>query len=175
MARKTKNRTSDSGEVSINMTPMIDCTFLLIIFFILTTQIVDAGIESIVTAKPLEPTLEVPDPTAEQPANQVIVNVVSKEDPGKIIWTPQGPNGKLAYTDEISHYSVNGERIETSEVNSKLRKILEDRKEEAIEAGFDEFFIQIRADARLPYRNVSRVFEVARKAGYEKMRLTAAE
>jgi len=46
MPRK-KHRGSDTGSVSMNMTPMIDIVFQLIIFFLLTSQFQQLEIEDV--------------------------------------------------------------------------------------------------------------------------------
>lgn len=46
MGRFRESSNDDSGEVGIDLTPMIDCVFILLIFFIVTTTFVEeSGVE----------------------------------------------------------------------------------------------------------------------------------
>jgi len=174
MARNRSRRSSGTGAVTINMTPMIDCTFLLIIFFILTTQIVNADVEKIVGPQSKEPQAEKPEKKKETPLNIAIINVVSSEKVEGLEWSENGLVGKndSDKARQISHYSISGERIESHALKTRLPVILEEKKEIAKKAGYEELILQVRGDARLPYSYVSAVFLAANRAGIKKMNLT---
>ena len=59
-----------TGVVSINMTPMIDCVFNLLIFFVLTAQFVKLEIEDVVL--PISTTAEFKDYTEYK---NIIINI----------------------------------------------------------------------------------------------------
>ena len=175
MARNNKRR-SGSGAVTINMTPMIDCTFLLIIFFILTTQIVKDGIDKIIVPKPMSPHMAKSE-DKDVPPNVAIVNVVASEKVGDKSWTVGGLQGSSDPDEarQISHYSISGERIKSYAIKTRLPVILKEKQEKAKKAGYDELVLQVRGDAGLPYIYVSAVFNAASRAGVVKMNLTATE
>jgi biopolymer transport protein ExbD len=75
-----KMKSSGSGAVSFNMTPMIDITFNLLIFFVLTAQFVVLEIEDVV----LPPSMmaEVKDYTTYR---NVVVNVCHPDQPAIVV------------------------------------------------------------------------------------------
>ncbi len=77
---------ADESATEIDMTPLIDCVFLLILFFLLTTQMV-AQIEEVELPIALE-TREPPKGLADKP---LVINVVpgNQEDVGEIRFSGQ--------------------------------------------------------------------------------------
>ena len=71
---------SGSGAVSFNMTPMIDITFNLLIFFVLTAQFVVLEIEDVVLPPSL--TAELKDYTSYR---NVVVNICHPEQPAIVV------------------------------------------------------------------------------------------
>ena len=49
-----ESRVRGHAVIGINLTPMIDCTFQLIIFFILSTQLANRDLEKILLHRPVE-------------------------------------------------------------------------------------------------------------------------
>jgi len=122
------------GTVSVNMTPMIDMVFNLLIFFILTSQFAQLETEEVVL--PLSTTATTKDYTE---FRNVVINIVNKDGAGEIIvfrrpFTPQ----------ELTEHLV--------ELNSKVSE--EGRQMNVI----------LRADADVPYEDVARVMLAAGKA-----------
>ncbi len=151
-----------SGEVSINLTPMIDCTFLLIIFFILTAQIVSQQLPDVQL-----PTLmkaETEERTGENPPNQIIVNVLSAHDDPKAAQRAILPG-------EAWRYKVGLETVNVGDV-THLEEIFRRRSENAKAKGFKEIFVEIRADSRVNYGAVAPVMMAAAQAEIEKMNIT---
>jgi len=158
-----------AGDVSLNMTPMIDCVFQLIIFFVLATQAASAALSKVELARPHK-SQSIPSEEVESP-NRVIINVVSKD--------PEGKSADMMEAAEADRYEVMKERIEVGDVE-KLVEIIQRRKAEAVEAGSiteknmeEEFFIEIRADKRVNYQYVAPVIKAGVEAGIRKMNLTA--
>jgi len=82
-------KASGQGVVSVNMTPMIDMVFNLLIFFILTSQFAQLETEEVVL--PLSTTATTKDYTE---FFNVVINIVNKDGAGEIIllrqpYTPQ--------------------------------------------------------------------------------------
>jgi len=136
------------------MTPLIDCTLQLIIFFILTSQIASRALVS----------LELPRPHQSQAAHQprhrhrMIVNVVSAAD--------TDPRGDPA---RASRYEIGGVRLGLDEVGrleSELRR-------RAGKSSDPRFSLRLRADRRVEYRYILPVIEAASRAGIRKMEITA--
>lgn len=68
------------ARISANLTPMIDLTFLLIVFFILVSQITDRERVAVALPRPSEPASAAPtDP------RRTVVNIVPREDAPAII------------------------------------------------------------------------------------------
>ncbi len=70
-----------SGDVGFNMTPLIDCTFLLIIFFVLTSQIASDSLAMLELPRPFA-SMAVSNDRRE--VRRLIVNVLSAEEEGLV-------------------------------------------------------------------------------------------
>lgn len=162
MARK---RIIGSGLGDINMTPMIDCTFQLIIFFILTAQM--AGEQ----AKVL-----VPEPQASQAISaeegtitpgRVTVNVV-----GRCGDQEEDRDSFLAM--QAKHYQVGAEIISLDDT-PRLVQILTERLLLAKKEGVKEkdFYVEIRGDKDVAFSEIEPVLRAAAAAKIRKMSITA--
>jgi biopolymer transport protein ExbD len=76
MARKKKSNTGD--EATLNMTPMIDCVFQLIIFFMICSRITDSELEIVKLPSASEATA---DKNPEK--KRLIVNIMAPNKDGK--------------------------------------------------------------------------------------------
>jgi biopolymer transport protein ExbD len=159
-----------AGEVTLNMTPMIDCVFQLIIFFVLATQAASAALAKVKLSRP-HASQAIPSKDIESP-NRVIVNVVSKaasKAPGEVLDPMTAA--------EADRYEVMKERIEVGDIE-RLVEVIKDRRARAKselgeKAAEKDFFIEIRADKRINYRFVSPVIKAGVAAGVTRMSLTA--
>ncbi len=145
------NTNRPSGDVSFNMTPLIDCTFLLIVFFILASQMASKALSQLQLHKPVESQAIVP----AQVPERVIVNVVTTDE--------------AETSSRASHYEIDGVAISLDRVDI-LRAELNRR---LLRAGEAEFFIEIRADSRIWYGDVFPVMSAATDAGIAKLNITA--
>ena len=94
MARR--NISHDPVEAHVNLTPMIDVTFQLIIFFMLVTELANLALAHVVLA--IAPHSEVPEGTGEV-HGQLIINISHTEDnEGKISF---GGGDELTGTKEL--------------------------------------------------------------------------
>ncbi len=142
--------------VGFNMTPMIDCTFQLIIFFMLVTQMVSADYVQ----------MDLPDPVGSRgdkldEPNKVIINIVPHSD--RKIAANRSLSGRC------KEYSLGILRI-TKGDKEKLKRVLmkahRDSKRRA------DFVVELRADQDLHYNQITPVLEAVRDAQLEKLRIT---
>ena len=166
---KVFNTKAPAGDVSFNVVPLVDCAFLMILFFILTSQISSSSIVQLDLPKPTHSSAV--DPDAEN-QSQIIVNVVSAEK-------PVGPNGDpvkaLVGSGLCKEYSINGLSIAPDEdaqkkIASMIRQaVAEDKAKGKV---VKEFFVVIRGDQRVAFSNFLPVFAAAADAGVSKMNIT---
>ena len=138
MAR-TKRRGAGTGAVSMNMTPMIDIVFQLLIFFILTSQFQQLEIEQVVL--PMSIAAEPKDPFQ---YSNVIINVVKPDNPEAIVMGQP-----------VDYRVIDGD--------NELSKLLKDRKARAIESG-QKLNVILRADEMICYEVVASVMLAAGRA-----------
>ncbi|MCX5654088.1 MAG: biopolymer transporter ExbD, partial [Planctomycetota bacterium] len=101
-----------TGVVSVNMTPMIDMVFNLLIFFILTSQFVKLEVETVVL--PPSSTATTKDYTS---FRNVVINVVNRDGAGEVIVF-----GKVMQLDELTdHLKGLKESAEGQQMNVILR------------------------------------------------------
>ncbi len=154
-----KQRDNEPEDLSINMTPMIDCVFQLIIFFILAGQ---AASQSLARVELYEPIQSQALKWDEEYANRVIVNVPSMiEDPNNT-----GPMSTQARA-----YMIQGREYEVGDTEA-LVELFEQLYAPHKEQG-DEYFVEIRADYRVQYDQVSPILYAAAVAEIRKMNITA--
>jgi len=139
MARKKHVGT---GTVSMNMTPMIDIVFQLLIFFVLTTQFQQLEIEQVIL--PMSIAAEPKDPFKYR---NVIINVVNPDYPEVIVMGQRMDYRVLAVDNELSAY-------------------LKERKAGTIEGG-EKLNVILRADEMICYEVVASVMLAAGRAEIE--------
>jgi biopolymer transport protein ExbD len=155
-----------SAELSINMTPMIDVVFQLIIFFILASQFASKEISPLTPPAPHEPRAIKEEKIKER---RVVVNVLSKEDP------QYKKEGEEVLPGELAWYEIYRERIAGPNAFDEMRQIIQDHYEAAKKAERKDFHVEIRADWRVNYLHVARVMQAAGDAGVEKAYITVRE
>jgi len=153
------------AEVAFNMTPMIDVTFQLIIFFMLVTQIVSSEYVQMDLPKPHENLAE-----KLEEKTKVIVNV-----------RPYGPRAKKRHDGLSLGYSIGTKKIKKGDVQG-LSALLKRARQQAVARGgneaekqqiHDDFAVEIRADRTMHYQEVLPVLEAVQDAEIVKMRITA--
>jgi biopolymer transport protein ExbD len=156
MAKKKKMET---GVTEFNMTPMIDVTFQLIIFFILVGQIASEDLAPLIPPEPVKS-------LAAEPSTEynIIVNVASEAG--------DDPNAMPIKAHSAKKWYVRGEELEVSddkalvdELKKWLQTVPADKQSLAC--------IEIRSDKRVFYQDVEYVLLAAGKAGIQKMNITA--
>jgi len=145
-------RREASGTVSFNMTPMIDCTFQLIIFFVLGGQIASSTLASVELHRPREsqavPTERLTEPRA-------IVSVLAA--------------GDAAAPGAARCYEIDGRMVPIGDAD-QLADILAVRK---TAVGGEEFCVEIRADHRVAYGQIEPIIDAARRCGISELNMTA--
>jgi len=123
----------------MNMTPLIDIVFQLIIFFVLTAQFQQLEIEQVVL--PMSIAAEPKDPFQ---YSNVIINVVNPDNPEVIVMGQP-----------VNYLVIEGD--------NELSSLLKDRKARAIESG-QELNVILRADEMICYEVVASVMLAAGRA-----------
>ena len=148
-----------AGDVSFNVVPLVDCAFLMILFFILTSQLSSSGAR-----------INLPKPEQSQGvkaeesklADKVIVSIVSAESADGTL-SPDQPGA-------AKEYQINNQPIALMD-NKLLVDTLKARRSEAIAQGVKDFFVVIRGDWRVRYSDVAPVMVAAGQAGIPKMNI----
>jgi len=151
-----------SGDVEFNMTPLIDCTFLLIIFFILTSAVLSKALAEVKLHRPLDSQALEPKEMPESP-NRTIVNVVS------MAAVQAGLSVRSAQAKE---YMILGDSIDVGD-RAGLIRMFKAHQKKAKDKGFKGFYVEIRADARVNFGAVRPVMLAAARAGIPRMNITA--
>ncbi len=158
MAKSLIYERTYSGDVGFNMTPMIDCTFQLIIFFILAGQAASLSLARLDLHRP-EQSQAIPSEEIETP-KKVIVNVLAHDG-------DKDPNPALL--GKASRYEIDGMAIQVSDTR-QLVKILTTRRKAA---GAEKFHVEIRADHRVSFGDVRPVMRAAADAKVVNISITA--
>ena len=127
---------SSQEEVTINLTPLIDIVFLLLIFFMVSTTF---SKESQLRIRLPDAS---PDSEVEQRPSRLVVAITKSGD-----YSIRGPN------ESTGHHLLSRERSVLAEAMAKGAQ------------GTDELVVVIRADRNTPHEAVVRVMDVARKLG----------
>jgi len=123
-------------EVTINLTPLIDIVFLLLIFFMVSTTF---SKESQLRIRLPDAS---PDSEVEQRPSRLVVAITKSGD-----YSIRGPN------ESTGHHLLSRERSVLAQAMAKGAQ------------GTDELVVVIRADRNTPHEAVVRVMDVARKLG----------
>ena len=127
---------SSQEEVTINLTPLIDIVFLLLIFFMVSTTF---SKESQLRIRLPDAS---PDSEVEQRPSRLVVAITKSGD-----YSIRGPN------ESAGHHLLSRERSVLAQAMAKGAQ------------GTDELVVVIRADRKTPHEAVVRVMDVARKLG----------
>jgi len=147
-----------SGEVSFNMTPMIDIIFNLVIFFMLISQFQQLEIEDVVL--PIAEAAKVMDYSEYR---NIVINILEPETPGgvaRVVVMGHDMDVMRPYTRPDGSQTVGGELTEKLvDMTSRVER--------------GQLNIILRADAEVPYEDVARVMLAAGAAGIEGWWVTA--
>ncbi|MBI5723520.1 MAG: biopolymer transporter ExbD [Planctomycetes bacterium] len=157
-----KKKRGSPGEVGFNYTPLIDVTFNIIIFFILTTEIAEANLAQV---------------TPPYPADSVAHGRVAGENHCTVNIVVKNPDSKdTEGAGEAKEYQIDGEPIPLGDVERLSQEFKSRQANWQRPAGASkdaEFYIEVRGDERVRYDAVAPVLLAAAKAQIKKMTLTA--
>lgn len=153
--------TRGRASIGFNMTPMIDCTFQLILFFMLTTQMASAEYVDMEVPKPHQSIGREIEPDGK--SLEVLVSVAPYSR-GEIA---QDKTGTLK--GDVKFFQLGTLRIKPEQ---KDRLILELKRIKRREAKDREMIVEIRADRSIEYGLVEPVLRAITAAEIGKMRLT---
>ncbi len=169
MARTSVFKTDrPAGEVSFNVVPLVDVAFLMILFFILTSQMASNETTVLELPKPADSVAQ--DVSKKAAEDKVIVNIVSAEE-------GEGLTGDSGKAGQASRYVINGLSIHVGD-RDELAEIFKAKRAQAQAAGgrkaWDDFSVIIRGDWRVSYSEVQPVLLAALDAGIPKLNITAS-
>ncbi|MEX1025631.1 MAG: biopolymer transporter ExbD [Planctomycetota bacterium] len=156
------NKADAKTEMEMDMTPMIDVVFLLIIFFMIITDLTQQDLEVLKLPVAHAATPDKPDPKLVRP----VVNIL---DTGKMI------------VKQETKYDPENPDLAVMEAYLSDQARLMDRAHFNKEAGTGPLIpdnpLLIRADRNAPFKYVQKVMELCGKKGIEiwKLELAAAE
>ncbi|MDG2077105.1 MAG: biopolymer transporter ExbD [Arenicellales bacterium] len=131
---------SPQEEVTINLTPLIDIVFLLLIFFMVSTTF---SKESQLRIRLPDAS---PDAEVEQRPSRLVVAITASGD-----YSIRGPN------ESTGHHLLSRERSVLAQAMAKAKA--------KVAQGADDLVVVIRADRKTPHEAVVRAMDVARKLG----------
>lgn len=154
-----KSRAGKTGpaDISFNMTPMIDCVFQLLIFFMLTTQMASADFVNMKVPKPEWSQARKP-----VEANKAVVNVV--------------PYSRSEIEEDSTRkglakeYKLGSLVIETNNVGKLVTEL---KKARRTSQDPKEFVVELRADKNIRYDRIEPVLRAMQEAELGKMYITA--
>ena len=138
-------------EVELDMTPMIDCVFQLIIFFMLVTEMVSQDISQLTLPSAQQ---AIPDDTP--PPNRLTVNVLQKPKDGQYVDT----------------FEVKRKPLSLQQLNEEVLKHANATKQPG--ERLSEGSVLIRADAKVEWRSVQLVQKACMEARLWKIDIGAA-
>ncbi|MDR0993983.1 MAG: biopolymer transporter ExbD [Verrucomicrobiota bacterium] len=137
-----KLRPAEEPEANIDMTPMIDCVFLLLIFFMVSATL--SKVDQTPEVKlPIAPKAAIPE--AEDLRGRGVVNIVP-------LGTPMGASA----TSEDQPFIISGQLVD----EKGLTDIITQRREEET-----DFRVYMRVDKNAEFRTVKRAIRACAHAG----------
>ncbi|MBS3762434.1 MAG: ExbD/TolR family protein [Candidatus Brocadiia bacterium] len=152
--------------LNLPLTPLIDCTFLLIIFFLLATQLAGRELPDLLLPAPQE-NVSSQLPEDQKRLNHVTVNVLNQ-------YGNRMEGRDPALSSLADRYQIGVDRVEVGRPDAiaTLVGLLESRRAQADSRGVSDFWVEIRADRDIRYGDVQPVMQAASNAGIEIMSLT---
>lgn len=162
-----------SGDVSFNYTPLVDVTFNLIIYFVLTTQVSTATNARVFLPKPSVFAGETSAKVRQGQSGYTVISVLSKSTKSKDESTED-----IALASEAERYEIDGVPVPISDnAAGQLEAKIKEKRKSLIDTGLlkkpEDFFVEVRADKRVQYRYVMPVIVAAAAAEVKKFNITA--
>jgi biopolymer transport protein ExbD len=155
------------GDISFNYVPLIDVTFNLIIFFVLTSEIGIAQKARVLMPDPYEPQAV---KRGAMSTNSVVIAVISAA-----AYESNAASSETA--SRALKYELDGQEFRISDLDDLVGMIAKKKdsydKIAGVAAAKGEFFVEIRADARVHFSEIRPVIEAIARAKIPKMAITA--
>ena len=156
---KSKVYKKGGGAVGFNMTPMIDCTFQLILFFMLATRMASADYVQMKIPKPDQSI------SKQYEEAKAVVNVVPYGD--KEITATPSRDGQAAF------YQIGTLRLTREEIG-KLSDLIRQTKAAIPDPEKRKaWVVELRADSNVEYAAVEPILIQLQTAEQDKLRITA--
>ncbi len=162
MAGGGLRRSGPAGDVSFNYTPLVDVTFNLILYFVLTTTLASAAMSRIMVPRPYASQAT---ESGKMTSNKVVINVVSA-----------GIDDEMsALSAHARHYEIDSEPIRVGDKDKLVARLNAKRSQYAKLLGgkADDFTVEIRADRRVAYSDVEPILMAAAQAKIPRMNIAA--
>lgn len=170
-----KKKRIDGSIQEVNMTPMIDCTFQLIIFFILTAQMASQELAKVSLPEPAKSMAVGPDPEdtggGATTISNVTVNVVNK-------YGDQDKDRQPELAGKAQYYQIGPDKIDagniealTTAIKARKNQILTDKNIKKVKES--DIIVEIRADKDIAFQDIEPVMRAAAEAKIAKMSMTA--
>jgi len=140
----------------INLTPMIDCTMLLVIFFLLTTQMASPDYIKMTLPQPHNSIAQ------ETILNRAVVNVVPYSD--------EQIRSGVGRADRAMEYRVGTNHFAEGDL-MKLVAVLKEARQASRNP--KDFRVEIRSDRRIAFSQVELVFMALQQAQIQKVHVSA--
>jgi biopolymer transport protein ExbD len=154
------------GDISFNYVPLIDVTFNLIIFFVLTSEIGSAQKARVLIPDPYEPQAVRRDAMSH---NSVVIAVISA--------AAYESNADPVTAARALKYEMDGQGFEISDLDKLVGMIAKKRetydKIMGAVASKGEFYVEIRADWRVHFSEIRPIIEAIARAKIPKMAISA--
>jgi biopolymer transport protein ExbD len=153
------NKHDADTEMEMNMTPMIDVVFLLIIFFMIITDLTQQELEDLVLPVAVEAVEDKPNPEERRP----IVNI--RQD-GTIV-----VKREEIYSPEVDDYAALEAYLHD------MAQLMDREVPEGLTLEVPDEPVLIRADENTPFKMVQKIMELCGKKGIQiwKVELAAAQ
>ena len=171
MARKNRNLNTVAEP---NLTPMIDCTFQLIIFFIITSQMTNQQLEQMLVPKPEKSRATEPQTTDEGRPDVVVANIFSEFGNREEMKNGKTRDNEPLHAMVAKGYAIKGQQIEIGNTELLVELLTKAKAEfDARKLQNRIFYLEVRADKDIGYQNVLPVMRAAAQSGIAKMYMTA--
>jgi len=186
MAGASLSKGATAGAIELNVVPLVDLCCLLVLFFILTTQIASANLANLLVPNPHES--QAAKISSDEELKRIVVNVVCDIPPGAAAQSDL-TQAQLEEIEENSpyakEYQVGGLRypcepeVTPDVAKDKLLEVFTAQIRSAMDARIiskpEEFSVEIRGDSRVLALYMNPILQAAADANMNKISITAVE
>ncbi len=153
------NKTNSDQNIEMDMTPMIDVVFQLIIFFILITDMSQSDLEELRLPVAMNSVQDKPDPKVVRP----VLNIL--------------PTGKMVSKRVTKYEPEKDDMTEVERYLADQARLMPKEYDEDVKAELPKNPLLIRADKNAEFKYIQKVMEVCGKKGIQiwKLQLAASE